>query len=179
MPNLYNCNAIYIDSVKAGLPAFISLGILHVVLPIWLNFSEIQLTLLLLQEYSPGAVRLQEAGQTGGTVGEGQWSCLACAYVLAGHCSRTFAMLTIAFASSGKIQNCGCLEQCVHLQAVRHKITVTRFLTWFNGKVQLGLLGSTSCLGLCLSKESISWLITARAPQFWSNDCGVWDRWGW
>lgn len=146
MQSLYNWNALYIDSRKAGLPAFISLGILNVISPIALNFSEIQLTLLLQQEYSPGAVRLQEGGQTGGTVGEGQLSCLACAYVLTCHCSRTFAIFTIPFASSGKIQNCRYLEECVHLQAVRHKAIVTQFLKWFNGKVQLGLLGSTSRL---------------------------------
>lgn len=102
MKNLYNWNALYNGSVKAGLPAFISRGILNAVLPIALNFSKIQLTLLQQQEYFPGAVRLQEAGQTGGTVGEGQLCCLACAYVLTCHCSRTFAILTIAFASSGK-----------------------------------------------------------------------------
>lgn len=102
MKNLYNWNALYIDGLEAGLPAFISLGILNAVLPIALNFSKIQLTLLLQQEYFPGAVRLQEAAQTGGTVGEGQLSSLACAYVITYHCSRTFAKLTIAFASSGK-----------------------------------------------------------------------------
>lgn len=87
MQNLYSRNALSIDSVQAGLPAFIPCGILNVVLPIALNFSEIQLTLWLQQEYSPGAVRLQEAGQTGGTVGEGQLSCIVCAHVLAHHCS--------------------------------------------------------------------------------------------
>lgn len=55
-----------------------------------------------------------------------------------------------------EIQNCGCLEQCVDLQALRCKVTVTQFLKWLNGKVQLGLLGSTSCLGVCLSKERAS-----------------------
>lgn len=139
MQNLYNWNALYIDRVKAGLPAFISLGILNVVLPIALNFPKIQLTLLLWQKYFPGAVRLQEAGQTGRTVGEGQLSCLACAYVLTCHCSRIFALLTIAFASSGKAQNGGYLEECVHLQTLRHKGTVTRFLKWFSGKAQLSL----------------------------------------
>lgn len=32
------------------------------------------------------------------------------------------------------------------------QVTVTQFLKWFNGKVQPGLLGSTSHLGSCLNK---------------------------
>lgn len=141
MLNLYNCNALYIDSAKAGLPDFISLGIWNV-LPIALNFSEIQLTLLLQQEYSlvlwgcRKQVRLvEQQGKDNGIV----WPVPMCSPItVPGH----LLCLPLPLLPVG-IQNCGCLEQCPHLQALRSKVTVTQFLRWLNGKVQLGLLGST------------------------------------
>lgn len=47
------------------LPSFLSLGLLNVILAIALNLSG-----PLVKRESPGAVRLQEADQTGGSVGE-------------------------------------------------------------------------------------------------------------